>query len=119
MRTIRTLFLIPLTVISAFFLFEYVRAVAWMWEARDAPGIHLLIEPHVCVYRAFTHGHGERDGWTPLLLTDPPEGTRAVFYFPSWPFAVAAVGTMAYGASTIFDKRERHVIRPFAASPDN
>ena len=109
MRTLRTLLLIPLAVLSAFFLFGYVRAVVWMWEGRDDRGIRLLGEPHVCVYRAFTHGHGERNGWTPFLLADAPEGTRAVFYFPSWPFAVAALGVLTYGAFIVFDQSERRV----------
>lgn len=61
---------------------------------REDADIRLLAEPRVCIWRAYTHKHGERDGWNGFMPYDPPEGTRAIFSFPSLPFALFATGVL-------------------------
>ena len=96
-------------VLSGFFLFGYIRTVVWAWVLREEWEIGLLGEPHVCVHRAFTHGRGERDGWSLFLFGDSPEGTWPILYLPSWPFAIAAIGVLAYGALIFFEQSKRRV----------
>ena len=40
------------------------------------------------------------------MLADAPEGTRSIFYFPSWPFAFAAAGVLIYVAITMCERSE-------------
>jgi hypothetical protein len=111
MRTLRATFLLLLAASSIPFLFGYGRAIYPMWDARS--GVHsiydfgLLIEPHVTVFRAYTHAHGERDGWSLFWVYDVPEGTRPVVYFPCWPFAVLALAALINGGFVLFDYHER------------
>jgi hypothetical protein len=79
MRKFRTILLAALVVPSVVFLFGYGRVVCWMWQASDYHSIGLLAEPHVCIFRAYTHEHGEHGGWRVFMLTDSPEGTRSIF----------------------------------------
>lgn len=111
MRTWRIIVVVPLAVLCGIFLVCYTRIECLLWQMRDDRGIHLLAEPHVCVYRAFTHNHGERDGWTLFLLTDAPEGTRSIFYFPTWPLAIASVGVLVYATFTMFEWRGKRVVQ--------
>src|SRR5713101_4370386 len=108
MRTLRTIILMPFAALSVLVLIGYGRAIYPMWDARS--GEHhlydagLLTEPHVTVFRAYTHAHGERDGWSLFWVYEVPEGTRSVVYFPCWPFAAAALGVLVYAGFAIFEQ---------------
>src|SRR5258708_5340029 len=109
MRTLRTILIAVLALCCIVFLFPFVHTHYFLSHARDARGIHFLAEPHICVYRPFTHAHGERDGWTFFLLADSPEGTRPVFYFPTWPLAVVSAGVLIHAAFSIFESSDKSV----------
>ena len=98
--------MLPLAALGVLFLIRFVHIQYQLWQMRDGPGLYLIAEPHICVYRAFTREHGERDGWSLFLLTDAPEGTRSVFYFPTWPLAVASVGFLIYAAFPILERKD-------------
>jgi hypothetical protein len=68
-----------------------------------------LSEPHVCIFRGDTQEHGEHGGWRAFMLTDAPEGTRPIFYFPSWPFAAAAAGVLGFAAYSIYEQTRKRV----------
>lgn len=110
MRTLHNILMVPLAVLCAFFLIRFARIEYALWQMRDGAGFRLLAEPHICVYRAFTRERKERDGWTFFLLADPPEGTRAVFYFPTWPAVVASAGLLAYAVFILFDRKDRRAV---------
>jgi hypothetical protein len=109
MRTLRTIMVVPLAVLCVLFLVRFARIQYSLWQVRDGPGLYLVAEPQICVYRAFMHEHRERHGWTLFLLADVPEGTRPVFYFPTWPLAVASVGVLIYAGFAIFEWSDKRV----------
>jgi len=115
MRTFRTIVFVALVVPSVVFLFGYARIVCWMWQASDYHSIGLLAEPHLCIFRA--EEHGARSGWEAFMLTDAPEGTRSIFYSPSWPFALAAAGVLVYSPIAIFRRRPNKSLQATAAAP--
>ena len=102
MKVLRTIFIAVLAVLCGGFLLRFAQYEYSYYRASDSPGIYLLTDPHICVYRAFAHAHGESDGWTFFLSGDAPEGTVPVFYFPTWPFAVMSAGVLIYAAFSTF-----------------
>jgi hypothetical protein len=96
MRPLRTIVLIAVAFASLAVLVRYARDEFFLWNVCDDTAIDLIAVPHVCIYRAYTHEHGECDGWTLFLLTDSPEGTRPIAYFPTWPLVVAAAVLLIY-----------------------
>lgn len=109
MQIIRTLFIALIAVWCVTFLANFARIQFFLWQVRADRGIHLVAEPHVCVWRAAAHVHGDRGGWTLFLLADAPEGTRPVIYFPTWPLVPAALGIVIFAALSLFDGRSRRV----------
>jgi hypothetical protein len=101
MKALRTIAISALAIWCMLFLYRFADTQHFLWEARSDRGIHLLGEPHICVWRAFAHAHGEHDGWTFFLLGDSPEGTRPVFYFPAWPLAAASAGVLVFAGLSI------------------
>jgi len=105
MRLFRDIILGVLIVPSVVFLIGYAR----VWQATDCRIIG-LVDPHVCIYR-----HGEHVCWEAFIPTDPPEGTRSIFYFPSWPFAAAAAGVLVFAGYSIYEQTGKRLAQQIAA----
>ena len=99
MRLFRNIVLGVLALLSVVFLVGYAR----VWQSTDYRIIG-LVDPHVCIYR-----HGEYVGWEAFIPTDPPEGTHSIFYFPSWPFAVAAAGVLVFTGYSIYEQTRKRL----------
>ena len=110
MRIFSVILFGSLAILCATFIFRFVSIERDLWQMCEPRDISLLGLPHVCVYRAWAHQHGEHDGWTLFLLADCPEGTKPVVYFPTWPLALAAGGILIYALHEVFSHGYRSVV---------
>ena len=105
MRLLRAIVLIPLSVLSVWFLIDYARELYPMYQMMDYPGFVFLREPYVGYYPAAhsPDGHGH---WSLMETLDGNGEGRAVIHcFPCWPLALAAVGILVYSPFAVFRRR--------------
>jgi hypothetical protein len=99
MRVLRAIILIPLATLSFRFLVDYGREVYPLWGMVGS-WTFFLTQPYVGTYQY----SGEAHRYLSLLLVadGPGEGTRILYYFPSWPLALAAAGVLVYAFLAVF-----------------
>jgi len=104
----------PLVALSFLFLVDYGREVYPLWRM-VAPWTFFLSQPYVGTEQYFGEDHAQL---SLLLVADGHgEGTRVVYYFPSWPLALAAAGVLVYAFLTVFGQNEKSETNP--AAPGN
>ena len=98
MRVLRSIILIPLAALSFRFLVDYGREVYPLWGMVGS-WTFLLTQPYVGTEQY----SGEAHRYLSLLLVADGrgEGTHIVYYFPSWPLALAAAGVLMYAFLTV------------------
>jgi len=102
MKTLRVVLIISIVILNAYFLYGYTQAVYGLYE--PPLGSISLGAPQICVYRPWSSdAHG---GVSLFLANDPPEGTRSVFRFPTWPLALVSSGSLIYAAFMLFGTRK-------------
>ena len=116
MRLLRTIVLVAFVVFSTYFLFGYARSIYMLNQMDESESGHsigevieLLRKPHICAWRPWSPSSKASGGISLFLWYDTPEGTMPIFYFPSWPFALAAGGVLIYGGVVLYGHRHKPV----------
>lgn len=109
MRYLLTILLLSCATLSAWFIYGYARVCCLLAEP---PGsiVDTLGLPHVYAYRPFVPGFHVHAGFALFSAGDVPEGAIPLFYWPSWPFAIVAVGAVISSAILLFRVWSRHHI---------
>ena len=106
MRVAHAIHLLVL-VLGLYYLFGFSRELYWLFRMRDDRGMHLIGEPYVRVIRDYAK-NGENDGLWLFSSGEAPEGTQAVFSFPSWPIAITAAVAVIFSLFMIFAGKNRY-----------
>jgi hypothetical protein len=98
MRVLRTIILLALTALSFRFLVAFGREVYPLWRIVGS-WTFFLNQPYVGTEQY--SGEVNRN-LSLLLVADGAEGSHIVYYFPSWPLALAAAVVLLYAFLTVF-----------------
>jgi len=118
MRYLRITVLVVVVVLSALFVARYTKTVHWLLDGGLETGsasfarvcFDLRGDIDVVVWRAFPQSRSwAHGGWSLFLYGDAPEGTKAVFYFPSWFLLIPLSAISFYAAFDIYRCSKRRV----------